>query len=205
MNIHCVGISHHTAPIGIREKLWFPAAEIPAVLASLRETSMAEAVLVSTCNRTELYYVPREGSPNGTPLWRLLARFRNAEEALAEEHFTHLSSVNAVQHAFKVASGIDSMVLGDVQILSQMKEAFTLAQERQSTGIFMNRLFETAFRVGKRARTETEIGEGAVSISYAAAELATKIFDDLSRRTALLIGAGETGNATHCFISALEN
>jgi len=196
MNIHCLGINHRTAPIEIREQLWFSSSEIPPVLASLKEKTMKEAVLVSTCNRTELYYVMREENTNGEPLWKTLARNKNTDAHFEESHFYALSSTNAVQHIFSVASGIDSMVLGDVQILNQMKEAFAIAQAGLTTGTLLNRLFNNAFHVGKRARTETEIGEGAVSVSYAAAELASKIFEDLSKRAALLIGAGETGKLT---------
>lgn len=196
MNIHCLGINHRTAPIEIREKLWFSNGELPAVLASLKESAMNECALVSTCNRTELYYVPSGAEANGTPLWRDLARRKNAEGAFRDEHFYSYSGVDAVRHLYAVVSGIDSMVLGDVQIINQVKEAFLSAQERHSTGILLNRLYNTALHVGKRSRSETEIGEGAVSVSYAAAELASKIFEDLSKRTALLVGAGETGKLT---------
>jgi glutamyl-tRNA reductase len=196
MNIFCLGINHRTAPIDVRERLWFSSHEIPGVLGSLKEQSMKELVLVSTCNRTELFYVPRDGAAIDAGLWKTLAAFKGAEGDVRAEHFYTLSSLRAVKHLYALAAGIDSMVLGDVQILNQMKEAFASSQEHQCTGTATNRLFHTAFHVGKRARTETEIGEGAVSVSYAAAELASKIFEDLSRRTALLIGAGETGKLT---------
>ncbi|MBI1806655.1 MAG: glutamyl-tRNA reductase [Ignavibacteria bacterium] len=196
MNIHCLGINHRTAPIEIREKLWFSISEIQTMLPTLRDKYFHEVVLVSTCNRTEVYYVQRHELTNGKPVWRLLAKHKQSEETVGEHHFCLTSGIETAQHLFAVASGIDSMVLGDVQILSQMKEAFSAAQDSHTTGILMNRLFNTAFHVAKRARTETEIGEGAVSISYAAAELASKIFEDLSKRTALLIGAGETGKLT---------
>lgn len=204
MNIHCLGISHHTAAIEIREKLWFSLQEIPPLLSSLKEKYMSEAVLISTCNRTELYYVPRENSLNGTPIWKMLAQAKGVGQEVGDQHFYSKSSEEAVAHLFHVSAGIDSMVLGDVQILNQMKEAFTIAQEQRCTGTITNRLFHTAFHVGKRARTETEIGEGAVSISYAATELASKIFEDLSRRTALLIGAGNTGKLTAKHLAGRE-
>ncbi|MBI1803855.1 MAG: glutamyl-tRNA reductase [Ignavibacteriae bacterium] len=196
MNIFCLGINHRTAPIEIRERMWFSDDEIRAIMPLLHEKQLMEAVLVSTCNRTELYYVPGEQITNGESLWQMLVRFKHAEETVQEKYFYSHSASEAVEQALRVASGIDSMVVGDVQILNQMKEAFGIAQESRCTGIMLNRLFHTAFHVGKRARTETEIGEGAVSISYAAAELATKIFEDLSKRTALLVGAGETGKLT---------
>jgi glutamyl-tRNA reductase len=195
MNIFCVGINHRTAPIDIRERLWFSNEETTSALQSLKNL-VREAVLVSTCNRTELYYVPQSPGFEGNEPWQVLSKFKKTDGSVQQEHFYQLESVYAVKHIYTVASGIDSMVLGDVQILSQMKDAFTLAHECGTTNILLHRLFDTAFHVGKRARTETEIAEGAVSISYAAAELASKIFEDLSRRTALLIGAGETGKLT---------
>ncbi len=196
MNIFCLGINHRTAPITVREAMWFSDAETRTLLPSLHERRIREAVLISTCNRTELYVVPEAQGLNGSPLWKLLADAKHAPATVTQEHFYTLESVYAVKHLYGVASGIDSMVLGDVQILNQMKSAFTMAQEASMTDALLNRLFHTAFHVGKRARTETEIGEGAVSVSYAAAELASKIFEDLSKRTALLIGAGETGELT---------
>ncbi len=194
MNIGCIGINHRTAPVEIREKFWFSAVESARALSELFAKKLVrEAVLVSTCNRTELYYIP--GDVNGSPLWTILARNKNGSD-FEEKHFYNFTSAHAVRHIFSVASGIDSMVLGEDQILSQMKEAYASAREQRFTGAIMSRLFDAAFHTGKRARTETEIGEGAVSVSYAAAELATKIFEDFSRRTALLIGAGETGKLT---------
>jgi len=196
MNISCIGINHRTAPIEIRERMWFSSGEIQTALPALKEKFLQEAVLVSTCNRTELYYVPLAQGLNGEPLWHILASFKHAEPYLEERHFYSLTAGEAVRHMFRVSSGIDSMVLGDVQILSQMKDAYTEARDLRCTDILLNRLFPAAFHVGKRTRTETEIAEGAVSISYAAAELASKIFEDLSKRTALLIGTGETGKLT---------
>ncbi|MDI6767844.1 MAG: glutamyl-tRNA reductase [Bacteroidota bacterium] len=196
MNIHCLGINHRTAPIDVREKLWFSSNEIPHLLSTLKLMQLKELVLISTCNRTELFYVPQESRTNEEPLWRILANRKGIEDSIEESHFYSLASVYAVKHLYGVASGIDSMVLGDVQILNQMKEAFALARESKTTSLLLNRLFNTAFQVGKRVRTETEISEGAVSISYAAAELASKIFEDLTKHTALLIGAGETGELT---------
>jgi glutamyl-tRNA reductase len=193
MNLVCLGINHRTAPLEVREKVWFSNDEVRAILPVLREGQADECVLVSTCNRTELYYLPKPNAPNEADLWSFLASFKKSGPEVHREHFYRINSLNVVKHLFKVASAVDSMVIGDVQILNQIKEAYAIGQELHSTGTILNRLFTAALHVGKRSRTETEIGEGAVSISYAAAELASKIFDDLSRRTALLIGAGETG------------
>lgn len=196
MDLYCIGINHTTASIEIREKLWFSAGEIRGLLPILREQFAAECVLTSTCNRTELYLRPSDAEVDTSSLWKFLAANKGADGIAREEHFYSVKASEAVHHLFDVAAGVDSMVIGDVQILNQLKEAYALAQESRTTATVFNKLFEHAFHVGKRARTETEISEGAVSISYAASELASKIFDDLSKRTALLIGAGETGKLT---------
>jgi glutamyl-tRNA reductase len=196
MNFHCTGINHRTAPVGVREQLWFSADETRALIPMLKQHAASECVLTSTCNRTELYCLLRDDASDDNAIWSVLANRKNTDGNVRDSHFYSISSLHAVKHLFRVASGIDSMVVGDVQILNQIKEAFSLAQEIGSVGPVMNRIFTQALHVGKRARTETAIGEGAVSISYAAAELASKIFEDLSRRTALLVGAGETGKLT---------
>jgi glutamyl-tRNA reductase len=127
---------------------------------------------------------------------RLLITQKSANEKVQLSDLFTLTAGDAARHLFRVAAGIDSMVLGDVQILAQVKEGFQLAVDAGTAGFFMNRLFQLAFRTGKRARTETEIGDGAVSVSYAAVELAEKIFDDLHKKSALVIGAGETAELT---------
>ena len=164
MNLYCLGINHRTAPLEIREKLWFSAEEHRLFLPTLKEHLVTECVLTSTCNRTELYYVPREDHTSEIPMWKVLAAQKKTEGVAGETHFYTIPSLHAVKHLFGVASGIDSMVVGDVQILNQIKEGFLLSQELGGTGGLLNRLFTNALHVGKRARTETEIGEGAVSI-----------------------------------------
>ncbi len=196
MNIYCLGINHRTAPVDVREQLWFSQEESRNYLSSVKGQKFNEAVIVSTCNRTELYFVPKGEYPNGMPLWQTLSTFKQTQTNVQPSHFFHLASYHAANHLLRVASGIDSMVLGDVQILGQIKDAFLLGQELGASGITLNRLFTKALHVGKRVRTETSLGEGAVSVSYAAAELASKIFEDMSKKTALLIGAGETGELT---------
>jgi glutamyl-tRNA reductase len=195
MNLHCVGINHRTAPLEVREKLWFSSEEVRSAVQSLHEKQLPECVLISTCNRTELYYTTRDESANGAPMWTALAHYKGAS-GVDGGHFYSIGSLNAVKHLFSVASGIDSMVVGDIQILNQIKEAYSISHDLAAMGSVMNRVFDTALRIGKRARTETEISNGAVSVSYAAAELSSKIFSDLSKRTALLIGTGETGALT---------
>ncbi len=196
MNLIAVGLNHRTAPIEIRERLFFTDDEIQKSLAELTESMLNEAVLFSTCNRTELYGLTGEDVLSGDTIVEYLIRTKNASDAAFPEHFYTFFSCGAVYHLFKMTSGADSMVIGDIQILGQVKDAYALARKTQTTGIITHKLFENAFHVGKRVRTETELCEGAVSISYAAVELAGKIFDDLGKKRALLIGAGETGELT---------
>ena len=196
MNLLCVGISHHTAPLEVRERLWFSDEEIRLTLPLLRPLGASESVLFSTCNRTELYVLTEDAALKSENLKNLLITQKSAAEKVQSSDLFSLSGGEAARHLFRVAAGIDSMILGDVQILMQIKTGFNLATEQGTSGFFMNRLFQLAFRSGKRARSESNIGEGAVSISYAAVELAEKIYDDLKNHTALVIGAGETAELT---------
>ncbi len=196
MNLRCISISHHTAPLEVRERLWFSAEEIRAFLPTLREHMNIDASMFSTCNRTELYAFSSDERPlEFDRLRNLLLEGKSARD-IPVDSFRSLTGVDAIDHLFRVASGIDSLVIGDVQILSQVKEGLLLAQEAGTSGFFLTKLFHAALRTGKRARNETRIGEGAVSVSYAAVELAEKIFDELSEKTALVIGAGEMAQLT---------
>ena len=195
MDLFCIGINHRTAPLDVRESVWYSNEEVESVLPRLKEANLRECVFVSTCNRTELYAIPNDQT-KAEDLLGVLIQAKNASRLAQPHHFYTLESSLAVRHLLNVSSGIDSMVLGDVQILSQMKEAYEIAQRHGAVGTVLTRLFHAAFHTGKRARTETEIGYGAVSVSYAAVELASKIFNDLSERKALLIGAGDTGKLT---------
>lgn len=197
MNLHSIGISHHTASLEVREKMWLSDDEIKATLPRLKgEQRFAECVLVSTCNRTELYAVDGGDTPDDASVRRFLIDVKGAAPAVGEGHFVSARSGSAINHLFRVAAGIESMVIGDVQILGQIKDGFNLARESGTLGPVMNRLMQAALHVGKRVRTETSICEGAVSVSYAAVELASKIYADLTRKSVLLIGAGETGELT---------
>jgi glutamyl-tRNA reductase len=196
MHVVCVGISHHTASIDIRERLWFSQEEVRALLPRLRAEGLSEAVLFSTCNRTELFAVSEEGEANPEHLKRLLIDAKQASAHVTSDHLFVVTRAKAAEHLFRVASGIDSMVIGDAQILYQMKDGFTMAREAGTSGFFTNKLFQSAFHVGKRARHESAIGEGAVSVSYAAVELAGKIFENLAEKTALIIGAGKMADLT---------
>lgn len=196
MNLLSIGISHNSASLEVREKMWMANDEIRAALQQVKGKFFNEAMLVSTCNRTELYGITPDTQVDDAALKKFLIEFKQAEAIVKPEHFYGSFAGGAISHLFKVAAGVDSMVIGDIQILNQVKEAFNLAAEVGTLGPVMNRLMQATLHLAKRVRTETTICEGAVSVSYAAVELASKIFEDLSRKSALLIGAGETGELT---------
>ncbi len=204
MNLVCIGISHHTAPLEIRERLWYSDDEVRAALPRLKAQGLSECVLFSTCNRTELYAFADDIGARVEALKNLLTGEKNAASHIKPEHLFVQSGVKAVEHLFRVASGIDSMIVGDVQILSQIKDGLNFAEEAGTNGFFTNKLFQSAFHVGKRVRTETTIGEGAISVSYAAVELAGKIFENLRTKTALIIGAGDAAELTAKHLRAKE-
>jgi glutamyl-tRNA reductase len=196
MDLVCVGISHHTAPVEVRERLWFSDEEIRTALPELKQFSCSEAVLFSTCNRTELYAYTETSESRIDELKNFLIARKSASPSVSSGHLFSYTSDQAAEHLYRVASGIDSMVVGDVQILAQVREGFRLAVDGGSAHFFMQHLFQSASHVGKRSRSESQIGEGAVSVSYAAVELAERIFADLKKKTALVIGAGETAQLT---------
>jgi glutamyl-tRNA reductase len=193
MAFNILGINHKTAPVALREKVAFTEDRLAAALHVLRqEMGVAEAVIVSTCNRTEVYWA---GSASGAELSRWLERHHGENLDLAASLYFHQES-HAVEHAFSVASGLDSMVLGEVQILGQLKDAYRVAQEIGSTGPILNKLFQAAFSAAKRVRTETRIGANAVSLASATVSLARRVYADLSAHNALLIGAGDMNALT---------
>ncbi|MGA9115999.1 MAG: glutamyl-tRNA reductase [Bacteroidota bacterium] len=196
MNVLLVGISHLTAPVDVREKMWMSGEEIPGVLKLLRGRFFDECAIISTCNRTEVYGVTPGVRFDDGAIRLSLIDCKGAGGMVDPSHFYGGFSGGAVHHLFKVAAGMDSMVIGDVQILGQVRESFQQAQASGALGPVLNRLLQASLHVGKRVRTETALCEGAVSVSYAAAELASKIFADLSRTSVLLVGAGETGELT---------
>ena len=194
MNLLCVGISHHTAPIEVREKLWFSDDEALSSLLALKERGFNEAVLFSTCNRTELYTVGKESQIGF--LKEFLIERKTSQQNVPPSSLFSLDGQSSTRHLFEVAAGIDSMIVGDVQILSQIKDGYHRSQNQGTLGFLLNKMFQSAFHTGKRVRTETNISEGAISVSYGAVELAGKIFDRLDKKTALVIGAGETAELT---------
>jgi glutamyl-tRNA reductase len=193
MAFNILGINHKTAPVALREKVAFAEDRLVAALQTLRqELGVAEAVILSTCNRTEVYW---SGPVSGTELSQWLERHHGNNLDLAASLYVHQDS-RAVEHAFSVASGLDSMVLGEVQILGQLKDAYRVAQESGSTGPMLNRLFQAAFSAAKRVRTETRIGANAVSLASATVSLARRVYENLSAHNALLVGAGDMNALT---------
>lgn len=191
MALLTLGLSHHSAPLEVRERLAFTDAELPAALSRLRGLpGVEEAAILSTCNRTEIMAVAQpEDEGRLVEWWR---RERQAAAGAIEPHLFVLRDQGSVLHSLRVASGLDSMVLGEPQILGQMKGAFARAREVDTLGPVLSRLFQHAFAVAKLVRSRTQIGAHPVSIAYAAVQLAHHIFADLGSQTALLIGAGET-------------
>ncbi|AJF05632.1 glutamyl-tRNA reductase [Geoalkalibacter subterraneus] len=192
MNIIVVGLSHKTAPVEIREKVAFaPTAMEKPLHALVALPSVTEGLIVSTCNRVELYVTSRDTEEAITQLKHFLADFHHLQvEDLAPHLYDH-KGPEAIRHLFRVASSLDSMVIGEPQILGQIKTAYGYATDHKTSGIILNRFLHKAFSVAKRVRTETQIASNAVSVSFAAVELARKIFDTLEDKTVLLIGAGE--------------
>ncbi len=193
MHIVVVGLSHKTAPVEIREKLAIPESRLGEALARLCSYSgVREGLLLSTCNRVEVYAVVDELELGYGRIQEFLA---DAHMSLPSEELTpHLywqTGDKAISHLFRVASSLDSMIVGESQILGQIKDAFDVALTHKATGLILNKVVKKAISVAKRVRTETKIAEMAVSVSYAAVELAKKIFSDLGDKTVLLVGAGE--------------
>jgi glutamyl-tRNA reductase len=195
-HLRSIGISHHTAAVEVRERMWLSVDETREAIEKLTKRFFNECILISTCNRTELYGLTPEPDADDAEVKKFLIDFKRAGDMVKPEHFRGGLAKDAVSHLFQVAAGVDSMVVGDIQILNQVKEAFQISREMNALGPVTNRLMQSTMHVGKRVRTETAICEGAVSVSYAAVELANKIFADLSKKSVLLIGAGETGELT---------
>lgn len=197
MHLTLVGLSHKTAPIEIREKLTFPAHRQEEALSLLAATpDVAEAIILSTCNRTEIYAVTSAGSDGPGAIIDFLSTYHDLDRHELVRYLYISEGEAVVKHLFRVVASLDSMVVGEAQILGQVKEAYELAFEYGGSGRIFNKLFRQSFEVGKRVRTETAIGEAAVSISYAAVELAKRVFDSLEGRTVLILGAGKMSELT---------
>ncbi|MFH1674312.1 MAG: glutamyl-tRNA reductase [Pseudomonadota bacterium] len=192
MHILLIGLNHKSAPVEIRECLTFSNEDIGKALTALSALpDIEEAMLISTCNRVEFLITSQNTTETVTAVKSFLAEFKKTPQHKFEKTLYVYEDDEAVRHIFKVASSLDSMVVGEPQILGQIKAAYRQSTELNTSGVILNRLFHKAFSVAKRVRTETGIADHAVSISYAAVELAKKIFDELKGKGALLIGAGE--------------
>ncbi|MCE2027173.1 glutamyl-tRNA reductase [Sessilibacter corallicola] len=189
MALLALGINHNTASVALREQLAFSPEQIESALLSAMETGLSEIAILSTCNRTEIY-AQSQDECNQLLTW--LSNYRNLSfDELNASHYVKTSE-SAISHMMRVASGLDSLVLGEPQILGQMKASYAHARESGTVGPVLHDAFQQVFAIAKRVRTETAIGENPVSVAYAAVSLAQQIFSDLKKDTALLIGAGET-------------
>jgi len=192
MNLVATSINHNTASVELREALYLNDEEIKEFINTTKGNLFSEGLIISTCNRTEIYGIPLNTNAKHSDIQNFLLHLKSVS-GLAAENFQNFVSGSALKHLFSVTAGIDSLLIGDNQIFKQVKSSFQLAEENHFTGFLMKRIFDSAVRTGKRAISETRISEGAVTVSYAAVQLIEKIFSNLSKKSALVIGAGETG------------
>ncbi|MEW5717633.1 MAG: glutamyl-tRNA reductase [Chloroflexota bacterium] len=192
MNLFLMGLNHHTAPVNVRERLAVTPSHLPDLLRALRAApGVGEVGVVSTCNRFEMYAVVDDASARPTAIAETLAEVRGLDSCECACHLTTRVGADAARHLFRVAAGLDSLLVGEHQILGQVKDAFQAAQEAGTIGALLSALFRQALTAGKRARSETEIGQGARSLGQVAVALARETLGDLTDRTALLVGVGK--------------
>jgi len=204
MRLLVVGLSHRTAPIELRETVDFARGGLDVALKSLAGRGICqEAVVLSTCNRAEVYAVA-DTAADADSLGLFFSEYHQLDHRETAAHLYTRIGGDAALHLFRVAAGLDSLVVGEPQILGQVKAAYTTASDLQFTGPLLNRLFHSSFATGKRVRTETGLGEGAVSVSYAAIALAKKIFGKLSGLGVLILGAGEMAQLTATHLRAQQ-
>jgi glutamyl-tRNA reductase len=187
MSLYALGLNHHTAPLAMRERVVFHVERLREALTELKAAFSSEAAILSTCNRTELYVTGEQQAD----LAQWLARYHRLEPADLQPYLYTLPREQAVRHAFRVAAGLDSMVLGEPQILGQMKDAARAAESAGTLGTVLHKLFQRSFAVAKEVRTNTRVGAASVSMAAAAVKLAARIFPSLKDQNVLLIGAGE--------------
>ena len=197
MHLFLLGVSHRTAPVDLRERLDFSSRDLgAAVEAVAARPSMAESVVLSTCNRSEIYVASTDPARARDELVLFLSDYHHVPAQAFQPHLFALENGAAVAHLFRVAAGLDSLVVGEPQILGQVKDAFQSAADKHCVGPVLRHVFRWSFGVGKRVRTETALGEGAVSVSFAAVALARKIFGRLHGRHVLVVGAGDISSLT---------
>src|SRR6201982_2936184 len=192
MEIVLVGLNHRSAPVEVRERVSFTGGQASQAAEELRARGIFhETLVLSTCNRSEIYGVPPEAShQSAAALSSYLSAFHSVQLDLLNGSLYHHYDRHAVRHLFRVASGLDSMVLGEAEILGQVREAYRVAHEQGATGPVLNRLFQSALEVGKRVRAETELGARPMSVASAGVKLAERIFGKLHDRSAIVLGAG---------------
>jgi glutamyl-tRNA reductase len=197
MSLIVIGLSHHSSTVEVRERFAFPDTAIPESLAKLRQTGIVtEAVILSTCNRVEIYAASELPERQAAQELRtFLLDYHNYREPIHAEIYYH-GGAESLEHLFKVACGLDSMVVGETEILGQLKKAYETALQHKHTGRHLNKAFQKAFNVAKQIRTETNIQRGSVSVGSVAVELAQKIFSSLDQHPVMVIGAGETSEKT---------
>jgi glutamyl-tRNA reductase len=208
MGIVVVGLSHKSAPIEVREKLYFPEETIPAALGKLMSyEGIRESLIISTCNRVEIYASVQDSAQGVDRIKQFISDYHGISRDALEGSLYVYPDAQGVRHTFRVASSLDSLVLGEAQILGQLKDAFDIALKAKTTSTILNKLIKKSISVAKRVRTETRLAEGAVSISSAAVELAKKIFGDLTGKTVMLLGAGEMAElaAQHLLSNGVKN
>lgn len=194
MQVQLLGINHHTAPIELREALAMDGAAVHAVLREIQnEAAISEAAVLATCNRTELYVCTADAPAAEQAMRQVFARQAGEKGELLGPHVYLRTGDEACRHLLRVAAGLDSMILGEHQILGQVREAQHRAKDAETLGPLMHRLWSAALHTGKRARAETDIGMGAVSVASATVSLAERALGDLRNRSVLLVGAGDTG------------
>ena len=196
MRLFAVGVSHRTAPLDVRERVDFARAGFqPALSALAARNVVREIVVVSTCNRAEIY-VAADGDAAAEAVVAFFSEYHQVPPDHLRQHLYVRRGADVARHLFRVTAGLDSLVVGEPQIMGQMKAAYSAASEEHYTGTLLNRLFHTAFSAGKRVRSETGLGEGAVSVSFAAISLAKKIFRDMKSLDVLILGGGEMAKLT---------
>ena len=204
MRLFVVGLSHRSAPVELRERVDFSRQGLERALDALDRAGLThDAVVLSTCNRSEIY-ATLERDSDVESLTRFFSDYHALPHAEIARHLYVHRGVEVARHLFRVAAGLDSLVVGEPQVFGQVKSAYTLASERGTTSALINRLFHAAFTAGKRVRAETGLSEGAVSVSYAAVGLAKKIFGALEGRTVLIAGAGEMASLTGVHLKAQD-
>jgi glutamyl-tRNA reductase len=195
MKLALAGINHRTAPVQIREKLAFRMEDVPAALLSMQARGAKEALILSTCNRVEVTAALGDGVSTDTLIEAILGGRDGLTLEAVQPHLYLFEESEAIRHLFRVASSLDSMIVGEPQILGQLKQAYAQAREEGAIGSILDTVLTRAFNVAKRIRSETEIGQSAVSVGYAAVELAREIFGSLNKKRVLIIGAGKMSEA----------